>query len=236
VAENLVERYLTDVSEIHATRANAPETSFYPALERLLSDIGRTLSPKVRCVINLANRGVGLPDGGLFTADQFREKSLAAAASANPFEVQTPARGVIEAKPPTLDVTRVAESDQVERYWKRYGMVLVTNFRDFLIIGKDLDGRPRPLESFSLADSATEFWQLAEHPRKAAAEHGERLLEYLRRALLHNAPLAEPRDVAAILASYARDARLISPARRRRNTASSRSWSETRAGGARSWH
>ncbi|HUF70289.1 MAG TPA: N-6 DNA methylase [Longimicrobiales bacterium] len=208
MAENLIERYLTDIREIHATRANAPETSFYPALERLLSDIGRTLSPKVRCVINLANRGAGLPDGGLFTADQFRAKSPASAASANPFDVQTPSRGVIEAKPPSHDVARVAESDQVERYWKRYGMVLVTTFRDFLIIGKDADGRPRPLESFSLAASEAEFWQLAEHPRKAAAEHGERLLEYLRRALLHNAPLAEPRDVAAILASYARDARL----------------------------
>ena len=72
MAENLIERYLRDVTEIHGTRANAPETSFYPALERLLSEIGRSLSPKVRCVVNLANRGAGLPDGGLFTADQFR--------------------------------------------------------------------------------------------------------------------------------------------------------------------
>jgi len=61
MAENLIERYLTDVGEINATRANVLETSFYPALERLLSDIGRSLSPKVRCVINLANRGAGLP-------------------------------------------------------------------------------------------------------------------------------------------------------------------------------
>src|SRR6266542_3161896 len=77
MAEHLVERFLTDVGEIHATGANAPETSFYPALERLLSDIGKGLSPRVRCVINLANRGAGLPDGGLFSADQFRRKSHA---------------------------------------------------------------------------------------------------------------------------------------------------------------
>jgi len=49
--ENLVERYLTDIGEIRGTRANVPETSFYPALERLLTDLGKTLSPKVRCVI-----------------------------------------------------------------------------------------------------------------------------------------------------------------------------------------
>jgi hypothetical protein len=70
MAENPVERYLTDLGEIRGTRANAPETSFYPALERLLTDIGRNLSPKVRCVINIANRGAGIPDGGLFSADQ----------------------------------------------------------------------------------------------------------------------------------------------------------------------
>jgi len=32
--------------------------------------------------------------------------------------------------------------------------------------------------------------------------------EYLKRVLLHNAPLAAPQDVAGILASYAHDARL----------------------------
>ncbi len=34
MAENLIEGYLTDLGEI---RANVPETSFYPALERLLN-------------------------------------------------------------------------------------------------------------------------------------------------------------------------------------------------------
>ena len=54
--ENLIERYLTDMGEVRGTRSNVPETSFYPALERLLSDIGKNLSPKVRCVIQIANR------------------------------------------------------------------------------------------------------------------------------------------------------------------------------------
>jgi hypothetical protein len=54
--ENLIERYLTEMGEVRSTRSNVAETSFYPALERLLSDIGKSLSPKVRGVINLANR------------------------------------------------------------------------------------------------------------------------------------------------------------------------------------
>ena len=114
--ENLIERYLTDMGEVRGTRSNVAETSFYSALERLLSDIGKTLSPKVRCVINLANRGAGLPDGGLFSADQFRRKTHDADAAANPFLVENPSRGVIEAKAPGEEVREVAGTEQVERY------------------------------------------------------------------------------------------------------------------------
>ncbi|MGE5842288.1 MAG: hypothetical protein ACM335_08420, partial [Deltaproteobacteria bacterium] len=98
--EDLVERYLTDIGEIRGTRANVPETSFYPALERLFTDVGKTLSPKVRCVMTLANRGAGLPDGGLFSADQFRRKTRDPNPTENPLLAQNPSRGVIEAKPP----------------------------------------------------------------------------------------------------------------------------------------
>jgi len=208
MSENLIERYLTDMGEVWRSRSNVAETSFYPALERLLTDIGKNLSPKVRCVINLANRGAGLPDGGLFSAEQFRRKTRDADAKENPFLVQNPSRGVIEAKPPAEDVRRVAGTEQVERYWKRYGMVLVTNFRAFVLIGQGPTGKPCELESFALAESESEFWQLTAHPRLAAEEHGERMLEYLKRVLLLNAPLAAPQDVAGILASYAHDARL----------------------------
>jgi len=208
MSENLIERYLTDMGEIRRTGAHVPETSFYPALERLLSDIGKILSPKVRCIINLTNRGAGLPDGGLFSADQMRRKTRDEDAKENPFLVQNPSRGVIEAKSPAEDVRQVAETKQVERYWKRYGLVLVTNFRAFAVIGQGPAGKPRVLESFSLAESETDFWKLTSHPRLAADEHGERMAEYLKRVLLLNAPLAAPQDVAGILASYAHDARL----------------------------
>ena len=151
--ENLIERYLTDMLEVRSTRSNAPETSFYPALEHLLTSIGKSLNPKVRCVINLANRGAGLPDGGLFTADQFGRKARAAEEKDNPFLAQNPSRGVIEAKSPSDDVGVIAGSEQVERYWKKYGMVLVTNFRSFALIGKSASGQPSVLESFELAGS-----------------------------------------------------------------------------------
>ncbi len=47
-----------------------------------------------------------------------------------------------------------------------------------------------------------------QHPQTFAKDAGEGLTEFLRRVLLHNAPLADPKDVAWFLASYARTARL----------------------------
>ena len=75
---NPLETYLKELRDIRSTGANVAETSFYPALSTLLNEIGKTLKPKVRCVINIANRGAGLPDGGLFTPDQFQRASAAA--------------------------------------------------------------------------------------------------------------------------------------------------------------
>lgn len=208
MSDDPIERYLADMGEIWRTRSNVPETSFYPALERLLSDIGRTLAPKVRCVINPANRGAGIPDGGLFSAEQFRDRTQGADASPNSFPAPIPARGVVEAKGVAEDIRQEVKTDQIERYWKQYGTVLLTNFRSFALVGSGSDGRPSILESFSLADSETDFWALTTHPRKVATERGERMLGYLKRVLRHNAPLTAPQDVAAILASYAHDARL----------------------------
>ncbi len=70
---NPVETYLRELRDIHSTRAAVPETSYYGCLERLLNDLGKTLKPKVRCVVSLANRGAGIPDGGLFTPDPLKK-------------------------------------------------------------------------------------------------------------------------------------------------------------------
>ncbi len=62
-----IENYLRDLRDARSTGEAVKETSFYPALSNLLNGIGAELNPKVRAVINLKNRGAGLPDGGLFT-------------------------------------------------------------------------------------------------------------------------------------------------------------------------
>src|SRR5712691_9805833 len=74
-AGRILEEYLAELKAIHATGAGVAETSYYPALCNLFNAVGKTLKPKVRCVMNLKNLRAGLPDGGLFTADQFQRQS-----------------------------------------------------------------------------------------------------------------------------------------------------------------
>ena len=112
---------------------------------------------------------------------------------------------MVEVKPAGDDAWLTAESDQVSRYWDRYRLVLVTNTRDFVLLGEDSEGKPAKLETFRLADSAVDFESKLQHLRAFARNVGTALGEYLSRALSHRAALAEPRDLARLLASYARD-------------------------------
>ncbi len=200
--QGILEDYLAELRTIRATGAGVPETSYYPALANLFNAVGKTLKPKVRCVMTLKNLGAGLPDGGLFTADQFQRQADAA-----PRTGQLPARGAIEAKGTKPDVKTIAASNQVKDYLKTYGIVLVTNLRGFLIVERGRNGQPVEREAVALADSEQDFWQhKAAHPRATAQQRGEQFIEFIKRACLHAAPLTNPKDVAWFLASYARDA------------------------------
>ena len=195
--KDAVGTYLTDLARIRASGGATGELSNYGPLGKLLDAVGAALKPKVFCVGGLADQGAGHPDFGLYAAKQVQKD--------RPREGQTPERGVIEVKSPGDDAWLTAESPQVSRYWDRYRLVLATNLRDFVLVGEDAAGRPAKLETFRLAESEEDFWSRLEKPRAFADAAGAGLGEYLARALSHRAALAEPRDLAWLLASYARD-------------------------------
>ncbi len=64
--------YLTELRNIHSSGASTPETAYCPALANLLNEIGKTIKPRVRCIMGLKDQDAGMPDGGLFTGDQSR--------------------------------------------------------------------------------------------------------------------------------------------------------------------
>ena len=196
-----LKNYLQRMSEIRRTGSAVKETSFYGTLETLFNEVGKTLKPKVRCIINLQNRGAGIPDGGLFTPAQFQRNSNEL------IKGQPPERGAIEIKSTSDDVRKIAESKQVGSYLQKYRQVLVTNYRDFLLVRLDETGTTQFLESFLLAREEKDFWQKADNPQEFSENDNERFVEFLKRVMLSAAPITKPEDVAWFLASYARDAK-----------------------------
>ncbi len=183
-----VEEYFADLRRVRASGGATRERSLYGPLGNLLTAVGAMLRPKVFCVQELADQGAGHPDFGLYAAKQVQKGA--------PREGQTPERGVVEVKSPADDVWLTAAGRQASRYWGRYRLVLVTNARDFVLVGEDANGTPAILETLRLAGSEGDFLRRLEKPRAFADEASARLVEYLARALSHRAALTEPKDLA----------------------------------------
>ncbi|MDX2161406.1 MAG: type ISP restriction/modification enzyme, partial [bacterium] len=145
-------------------------------------------------MIHPKDTGAGIPDLGLYDDNQPAD--------------QKPARGIIEAKPVSDDLLKVAQGEQVARYVAHYGQALVTNYYQFVLVTRNAQtGQPVIEERYDIAPTANAFWDAAKHPRTLAQKHETALHEYLMRVMRRNAPLSTPQDVAWILASYAREAR-----------------------------
>lgn len=200
-ADGPLERFLKAVHAVRATGAAVPETSYYPAISRLLEDVGMTLTPKVRPVINIRDQGSGIPDGGLFVV-----RAGGPVTAVDPMVASIPERGAVEVKPPDRDITKVATSKQVRNYLDRYGKVLVTTMRDWTLVVADASGRAKRTESFQLAGNDDAFWAIAAHPADAVTAQQDDFVGFLRRVMEHDAPLSSPRDLAWTLAAHARTA------------------------------
>ena len=143
---NPVEAYLQELRDIRASGATVPETSGYGALATLLTEVGDKLKPKVRCTHQPGQRRRrhsrrrsvhGQP------VSQGRRRAAVRPAAR--------ARGHRGQADQSDDAHAVARSEQVRRYLEKYRQVLVTTYREFVLVGYDLDGEAQTLESFSLA-------------------------------------------------------------------------------------
>ncbi len=172
--------------------ASVAETSYYGVLQALLNHVGERVKPRIIAVIHPKATGADSPDFALFDETQYGK--------------QQPAFGVIEAKGIRQDLQSLAESEQVGKYLDHYNQVLVTNYYQFMLVIKD-HGKRVFQERYDLARDEQTFRREAAHPRACADTHEEALSEYLLRVIRLQATLAAPKDVAHMLASYAREAR-----------------------------
>jgi hypothetical protein len=197
--EHIVQSYLARLAEIRSTGGATSETSYYSALETLLNAIGHLLDPSVICNGQLRNQGAGHPDFGLYSKKQCQK------GEPKPGQGEIPERGVVEVKPLSDNSWQTAKGKQVTKYFELYRLVLITNYREFRLIGEDEAGKPTEREFFSLADSEASFWAASSNPKKFADAQAKHFVEFLRRVLMNAAPLTRAEDVAWFLASYARD-------------------------------
>ncbi len=197
--QNILSDYLSEIARIRGTRAGTGEISYYGALTGALNAAGELVKPRVFCVPNLSGKRAGFPDMGLFVA------ARGLALDDWP-DARRPDRGVVEVDDIPAPIGVKTGSDQVRRYLDNYGLVLVTNYRDFELLGLDARNRPQRRESFSFGCADAEaFFQLARNPTRPKGL-AARFAEFLERVVLHQAPLGRPEEVAFFLASYARDA------------------------------
>jgi hypothetical protein len=192
-----LEKYLKKLAEDR--HHGVPETSHYHVLVALLSEVGGAGTPHLHCVPHPKSIGAGTPDIALFGMNQHLQCQADAA-----LLEQLPEFGVVEVKPVENDLKRLVADGQVKKYLDRYGQVLATNYREFQMVLRDTAGAAAPGERFSLASTEDEFWVKAGQPRKTAEAQGRDLMEFLSRVIGHSVPVVESRDLATLLAAYAR--------------------------------
>ena len=166
-AETSVRAYFERMAEIRSTGGATSETSYYSALENLLNELGKLLKPRVICNGQLRDQGAGHPDFGLYSSKQCRKGAPKSG------QGEIPERGVIEVKPLDDNSWRTAKGKQAAKYFDRYGLVLVTNYREFRLIGDDGSGKPVQREFFSLGADEHAFWSMARPSGQVRARAGD---------------------------------------------------------------
>ena len=156
--------FLAEVHRVRASGGGTGERSFYGAFQNLVNAVGRSLKPKVFCVNELADLGAGRPDFGFYSADRLPRDIAGGDPLATP-----PDRGVVEMKAPGDDLWSTLRGPQVEAYWYRYGLILVTNLRGFVLVGKDQFGRRIDVEEFLLRGEVGGVLGVAAGPRRLSA-------------------------------------------------------------------
>src|SRR5207245_5834839 len=115
-------------------------------------------------------------------------------------------RGAVECKGPDEDVPQTADGKQVSKYWNHYGCVLVTNYRDFLVVAREGNStKPKVEARYQLATDSQSFWST--RPATLSSAHEHALVDFLRGALTRSAPITRPDQLADDLARHAREAR-----------------------------
>lgn len=176
---------------------SAGETSYYDAIAQMMNAIAEALDIDLLCNPQIRSEDGKIPDYGLFSKSRCHADVAPGA---------DPEFGVIEMKYLNEEVRDTAVGRQVGNYLESHGIVVVSNFREFLLLGIDRNGNPWELDFVSLAKSEDEFWKLVGDPTPAARKHADRLAEFVKQLPQGREDISDPEKVAQLLATHARRA------------------------------
>lgn len=180
--------YFESLHAVRGTGKATAEQSYKSKLEALLTALGKDFDPELHAAMELKSEGAGRPDLGIF------EKK-----SGN-------LRLVVEVKGPKDNIYDITSGAQVSKYGKRYGFVLVTNFREFVLVARDAQsGEPGVEARYQISASAEAFEKA--NPTALAKEHEQGLTDFLQGVFARPSPIVKPKDLAADLARHAREAK-----------------------------
>lgn len=191
-----VKGYLREILAVEGGQSEGRETPHYGAFTLLMNSISESLDLDIRCNLHPSSSdGSRTPDCGFFSKSRCEDGVAPGTA---------PEFGVVELKKPGTDVRKTAESRQVQDYLNMHGMVLVSNYHDFLLLESDGNGEMQERDFVSLATSKEEFWNLAKQPHKVQEKDAKRLADILHQVSVATSRLSDPKEIARILALYAR--------------------------------
>jgi len=199
-ATHRVASYARELAPLVST-PGVNEPTYYPALQSLLAGLLRDRALPFQVRVGTSQYR---PTGGADMPD------LALYDGAGEFPVV-----LGEVKLPAAELEDMAVSterdDQIGRYLRRTGVVLLTNVRGFaLLVGGDARSEgPVPPQERRVLDTV-ELWPSSSALKKGAAiapDAAEALAGLLERAVTEFAAIAEPESLARILARQARRAK-----------------------------
>jgi hypothetical protein len=85
---------------------------------------------------------------------------------------------------------QTADGAQASKYFGHYRLVLITNYREFRLIGADVDGKAAEYEKYTFANDATAFWGMRKRPPMTMGSILPRMAEYISRARAYAATAA----------------------------------------------
>lgn len=180
--------YLQSLQAVRGTNKATDEQSYKSSLEAMLTAVGAGFEPPLFATMELKSEGAGHPDLGVF---ERKSGNL---------------RLVVEVKPTKMNIFNIVKGTQVSKYWERYGFVLVTNLREFLLVARQRESDEARVEArYQISAAEEAFWRA--RPAKLADEHEQGLCDFLHGVFARPAPILEPKDLAADLARHAREAR-----------------------------